>query len=382
MIFQRALRRELVSNAGAVFTTLFTITITVILTRILGQAAGGKVASRDVIELIGFEGLRVLPLILILTGFISVLLAVTRSYQDSEMVVWFASGMSLTRWIRPVLTFGMPIIVVTALLSFIVTPWSIRQSAEFRERFEKREDISRVSPGKFEESSSVDRVFFVEGVSGDATRVKNVFVNTQHDGRTTVVVAKDGTTEVDARGDKYLVMQKGRRYDGVPNQADFEMMEFERYRVLVQRQAVAPISDKSAAALPTQDLIADPNKTNLGELLWRCALPLMALLLILLAIPLSFVNPRAGRSANLMIALLVCVTYYNMAGVLQATVAQGRTAFGLAWWPLHAAAAMLVMALFLWRLKVNSRYHPLVFLAAMKRAFLFKKELRAARGAQ
>ena len=90
MIFERALQRELISTAGAVFTTLFTVTITVMLIRILGQAAGGKVASQDVAALIGFAALNYLPILLILTGFISVLLAVTRSYQDSEMVVWSA----------------------------------------------------------------------------------------------------------------------------------------------------------------------------------------------------------------------------------------------------------------------------------------------------
>ncbi len=84
MIFQRALRRELLSAAGAVFTTLFTITITVMLIKILGQAAGGKVASSDVVALIGFTELMNMPILLILTGFISVLLVVTRSYQDSE----------------------------------------------------------------------------------------------------------------------------------------------------------------------------------------------------------------------------------------------------------------------------------------------------------
>ncbi|MGH8808803.1 MAG: LptF/LptG family permease, partial [Noviherbaspirillum sp.] len=162
MIFQRALRRELVSTAGAVFTTLFTITITVMLIKILGQAAGGRVASQDVIALIGFAALRYLPIILILTSFIAVLVVVTRSYQDSEMVVWFASGLSLSRWIKPILAFGTPIVVLIAALSFFVTPWANRQSAEFRERFEKREDISKVSPGKFQESSSADRIFFVE----------------------------------------------------------------------------------------------------------------------------------------------------------------------------------------------------------------------------
>ncbi|HEX2531988.1 MAG TPA: LPS export ABC transporter permease LptF [Burkholderiaceae bacterium] len=373
MIFERALRRELVSTAGAVFTTIFTITITVMLIRVLGQAAGGKVGSQDVVELIGFEGLKLLPVILILTGFISVLLVVTRSYQDSEMVVWFSSGLSLSRWIKPVLEFGLPIIILTSVLSFAVTPWAIRQSAEFRERFQKREDISKVSPGKFQESSSRDRVFFVEGISGDATRVRNIFVNTVSDNRTSIVVANEGTIGINDRGDKYLVMEKGRRYDGVPNQSDFEMMEFDRYSVLVARQSETLVGTKSPASLPTPVLLANMNNFNLAELLWRSALPLMALLLMLLAIPLSFVNPRAGRSANLLIALLLFIIYSNMVSVFQAAVVQDRLSFAVAWWPIHVLATLMIVFFFLWRLKVNSRYHPLVILGAIKRAYRSKR---------
>ncbi|MGN6703634.1 MAG: LPS export ABC transporter permease LptF, partial [Burkholderiaceae bacterium] len=228
MIFQRALRRELAGTAGAVFATLLTITITVMLIKILGQAAGGKVASADVIALIGFQALNYLPVILILTGFIAVLLVVTRSYQDSEMVVWFASGLSLTRWIRPVLAFGMPIVVLTAALSFALTPWANRESAEYRERFAKREDIARVSPGRFQESSGADRIFFVESVANDASTVKNIFVSTSHDGRNGIIVAREGKVEVDKNGDKFVIMQKGRRYEGTPGQADYQIMEFER----------------------------------------------------------------------------------------------------------------------------------------------------------
>ncbi|KIF82348.1 LPS export ABC transporter permease LptF [Noviherbaspirillum autotrophicum] len=377
MIFQRALRRELVSTAGAVFTTLFTITITVMLIKILGQAAGGKVASSDVIALIGFAALNYLPVILILTGFISVLVVVTRSYQDSEMVVWFASGLSLTRWIAPVLSFGVPIVVLTALLSFILTPWASRQSAEFRERFEKREDIAKVSPGKFQESASADRIFFVEGVSGDSTKVKNVFVNTVQNGRTSVVVAKEGTVGVDEHGDKFLIMSKGRRYDGITNQPDFRVMEFERYGVLVGRQSQAVVGDKSARSLPTPALLSDPNKFNRGELLWRASLPLMCLLLMLLAIPLGFVNPRGGRSGNLLIALLLFVVYSNMVSVLQAAVVQERLSLGFAWWPTHLAAVLLIVLLFAWRLFINSPRHPAALWGAFKRAVIFRKAARA-----
>lgn len=373
MIFQRALRRELISTAGAVFTTLFTITITIMLIRILGQAAGGKVASQDVVALIGFAALNYLPIIFILTGFISVLLVVTRSYQDSEMVVWFASGLSLTRWVKPVLAFGLPIVALTAALSFAVTPWANRQSAEFRERFQKREDIARVSPGKFQESSSADRIFFVEGISGDSTKVKNVFVNTITNGQTSVVVAKEGTIDIDGNGDKFVVMSQGRRYDGTPNQSDFRVMEFERYGVLVSRKGETVVGDRSARALSTPALLADRTRFNLGELLWRASLPLMCLLLMLLAIPLSFVNPRAGRSANLMIALLLAVVYSNMVSVCQAAVVQGRLPLSMAWWPTHLVAALIIASLFSWRLMVNSPYHPAAAWGAFKRNWLMKK---------
>ncbi|MEN3367035.1 MAG: lipopolysaccharide export system permease protein [Burkholderiales bacterium] len=373
MIFQRALRRELISTAGAVFTTLFTVTITVMLIKILGQAAGGKVASRDVIALIGFAALNLLPIILILTSFISVLLVVTRSYQDSEMVVWFASGLSLSRWIKPVMSFGLPIVALTAALAFFVTPWANRQSAEFRERFEKREDIARVSPGKFQESSSSDRVFFVEGVTGDATKVKNVFVSTMQKGNNSVVVAREGTIEVDKYGDKFLVMSEGRRYDGVAKESEVRIMEFDRYGVLVTRQSETVVGNKSARSLTTEALLANRNNFNMAELLWRASLPLMALLLMLLAIPLGFVNPRGGRSVNLLIALLVFVFYSNMVSVFQAAVVQGRLPVWVAWWPIHLLAILTVLLLFSWRLMVNSPYHPATAWGAFKREWLFRK---------
>jgi lipopolysaccharide export system permease protein len=305
------------------------------------------------------------------------LLVVTRSYQDSEMVVWFASGLSLTRWIRPVLRFGMPIVVLTGLLSFFITPWANRQSAEFKERFEKREDIAKVSPGKFQESSSSDRVFFAEAVAGNELKLKNIFINSWSEGHPSVVIAKEGSTELDKHGDKFLVLEKGRRYDGVPTKTDFQMMEFERYGVLVSRQSRAVAGDTSARALSTKALIASPNNFNRGELLWRIALPLMCLFLTLLAIPLGFVNPRGGRSANLMVALLLNVVYSNMVSVLQAAVVQERLSLAVAWWPIHLLALIVVVSLFLWRLKMNHPYHPLVLWGALKRAILFRRGAKA-----
>ena len=366
MIFNRALQRELAASAGAAFTVLFTILVTWTLISILGKAAGGKVASSDVLALIMFAMLNYLPTVLSLTSFISVLVVLTRSYRDSEMVVWFASGQSLLRWIRPVLTFGLPLVLLTGALSLYVTPWAKRQSTEFVQRFEKREDLKKVSPGQFKESSSSNRVFFVEGVSGESTVVQNVFVNTVEGDKSTVVVAKEGVIEADAKGGQFLVLKNGRRYQGTPGQADFQSMEFERYSMRVASKAVITGANLPANAMTTEALMAAPTREARAELLARVSAPLTCLLLILLAIPLGFVNPRAGSAANLIIALLIFVTYTNLVGLMQVSVAKGKINFAMAWWPLHLAVALWVVSMFAWRLNVNHRYHPKVLWSALK----------------
>lgn len=373
MIFQRALRRELASNAGATFTVLFSILATWTLISILGKAAGGKVDPGDVVALIGFAILNYLPTILILTSFISVLVAVTRSYRDSEMVVWFASGQSLLRWVRPVLTFGLPLVVLTGVLSMIATPWAKLKSTEFIQRFEKREDLKKVSPGQFKESSSSNRVFFVEGVAGESTVVRNVFVNTQERAGNTVVVAKEGVIEKTPDGGQFLVLKNGRRYHGVPGQADFQSMEFERYSMRVATKVPVLGADMPVETLPMAALLAVSNRYTMAELLKRISAPVTCLVLMLLAIPLGFVNPRAGSSANLILALLIFFTYSNLEKMAEASIKQGKLPFSSAAWPLHLIAALCVVTLFAWRVNPNHRYHPLVLWGAFKRKRLARK---------
>lgn len=374
MIFQRAIRREMWNTVGAVFTTLFTIVITVLLIRILGDAAAGKVASADVAALIGFASLGYLPVIISLTAFISVLLVVARSYQDSEMVVWFASGLSLSRWVRPVLQVGLPLVLITAILSLWLTPWANRSAAEYRERFRNREDISRIAPGKFQESAGGDKIFFVEGLASDTTKVSNVFVRQGGSLQDSVVVAEEGTISFDASGDKLLQLFKGRRYDGAPGGQDFRVIEFQRYTIVVSERNRELADITTARSLPTHVLLGEPTKERHAELLWRIAMPIVCLVQVLLAIPLGFVNPRRGRALNLMIALLLAVTYSNAVGVLQAQVGSGRLAFASAWWPLHFVVLLLVVLLFLWRDNTNSSWHPARLWSLARRAVLLRQK--------
>ena len=79
--------------------------------------------------------------------------------------------------------------------------------------------------------------------------------------------------------------------------------------------------------------------------MWRIGIPVAALLVTLLAVPLAYTNPRVGRSFNLIIAVLVFAIYMNMLSTVQGWVAQERLIFGLGVWVVHAAVLLLVLAL-------------------------------------
>src|ERR1051325_7999017 len=145
MIFHRALLREFAALAGAVFMALFAIATQLI--RPPGKAAGGSIPTDAVIAFLGFFALGALPVLLSLTMFISVLLTLTRGWRDSEMVIWFASGLPLTAWLRPVMIFALPQIAVIAALSLFISPWAAQMGAQYVTRLEARDDVSRINPG-------------------------------------------------------------------------------------------------------------------------------------------------------------------------------------------------------------------------------------------
>jgi len=106
---------------------------------------------------------------------------------------------------------------------------------------------------------------------------------------------------------------------------------------------------------PTPQLIAVPTPQNRGELSWRLGLPLAALVLTLIAVPLSFVNPRAGRAVNLLFAVFVFSTYISLLQVMQAWIGQGKIGFGAGLAALHVPMAVLLVGMFAHRMQLLPR---------------------------
>ncbi len=352
-IFQRALVREFANNGLLLFSVLLGIIVISQLIRFLGEAVSGRLAVEGVLAMLGFSAMNYLPVLLSISLFLSILLTLSRSYRDSEMVVWFGSGIGLTRWIRPVLVYALPVVSLIALLSLLLSPWALHKADEYKHGLESRDDVTAATPGTFRESKQADRVYFVDNAVLGSNRVGNIFVQSEQNGKLGTMMAKQGLQETKPNGDRFLVLLKGTRYEGTPGQRDYRVVEFDRYAVRIDsvppKQMLPSLNSMSTLALWN-----DPNPWNLSQLEWRIGLPISAVILALLAIPLSYVNPRAGRSLNLVMALVLYMVYTNMISVTNSWVGMGKISPALGLWGIHSVMLAMVIMLFYWRMSLVS----------------------------
>ena len=242
MLFDSTLRRDLARSFGATLVVVLTIVLTMTLIRTLGQAAGGKVSPQDVVLLLGFTALGYLPTILSLSLFIAVVATLTRMYRDSEMTIWFASGVGLSRFVRPVLRTSWPVLLVVLLLALFVWPWVNQRGLELKERYERRSDLSRVAAGQFQSSADGKRVFFIDRDTDDARVGRNVFVLTLQGDTEAVTSARAGRIEFDG-DDRFILLERGQRNEQDLKSGEKTLARFESYR--------ARIDDKLSGASPS-----------------------------------------------------------------------------------------------------------------------------------
>ncbi len=345
MIFRRSLVRELTATALGLFLVLLAILFTNLVLKLLARAAGGTVAPEGVLTLLGFGAMFYFNILLSVTLFLTVLLTLTRWYRDSEMIVWFTSGQSLAQWIRPILAFAAPFLVAIVALSLFLSPWADKRRLEYERQLESRDELALVTPGLFREFRRANLVVFVESINPFDSTIRNVYLHSIEEGKEVTTVARSGRIEDAKNGDRFIVLNDGRRYEGKPGAADFRVVEFEKLgkRIEPAEMRALPASSKS---IPTATLLLADGRVERAELFWRLSVPISALVLTLLAIPLAYVNPRMGRSFNLIAAAFMYMLYSNCLNIVQSFIAQGKLDFWIGLALPHLIAVVVVVLLF------------------------------------
>jgi lipopolysaccharide export system permease protein len=306
MLFHSSIRKELSRSFGAILVVLVTVVMTMTLIRTLGLASRGSFAPSDVTLVMGYTVLAYMPTLLSMSLFIAVIATLSRMYRDSEMVIWFCSGKGLSALLTPLMRFAWPIFTVITALALLVLPWTNQRIDQLRNQYEQRSDLERIEPGQFQESADGSKVFFVEKNPSGQQSGTNVFIATTERGKETVTSARSGRLEKLAQG-QYLLLGNGQRLQTVSGTTDIKVSEFEEYGTRVAPDSTSGINTAFINTYPTLALVKEPTSGALGELSWRFGLILAAINFVIIGVAISSVNPRVGKSVNLVFSLFAFV---------------------------------------------------------------------------
>ncbi len=363
MIIYRYFVRETFGTFVGVVSVLYLIFISNRFIRYLADAASGKLPADVVTGLLAVKSLSALPVLLPLSFFLAVLIALGRFYKDSEMTALAACGIGVGTVLRALGVAAVALAVIVGGVTFVAAPWAQRAGERLQITAEAQADFAGIAAGRFKEVKNAGLVFYVERLADDGS-MEGVFAEKEEaDQRNLLVARRARQTVDDATGERYLVFYDGVRYEGAPGEADFRMIEFERHGVRMPAPAVS-MGESRLGGRSTPELWARRAPDDVAELHWRLAMPVSVLILCGVAIMLSRTDPRQGRFAKLVTAILVYMVYNNLMGVGRTWVERGKVPEWVGLWWVHALMLALFAVLWLrqsgwsWRYRAKRRVQP------------------------
>ena len=333
--------REAFGSWLLVMTVLFLIFMTNQLADILGDAAADRLPRDAVFAIFGLTALRYLTLLTPIALFLGVTLALARLSRDGEMAALAACGVGAGRLLVPIGTLTLLLAAALSWLTFVSTPAASRRIEEIRFEAEQNVELAAIEAGRFTSPDSGDTVLYAREVVGDELR--DVFLESQQEERVLVILAQRGRRVVNAAtGEQSFVLYNGRRYEGVPGETEFLVIEFQEHGIPVRAE-----DDDEIVTLPaaksTDELLRSSALADRAELHWRASLPMSLFVLCLLAIPLSRASPREGRYARLGMALFIYLIYTNLLSIGRVWVERGVVDDAVGMWWVHALVGLLAL---------------------------------------
>lgn len=341
----RYFSKELAQTFAAVSLVLLLVIIGKSFVSLLAKVMSGKLPADVIMPMLGLgivkSAILLVPFALLLT----IMLVLGRYYRDSEIHAIKASGIGSLSLLRYASLIVVPIVALLFYLSIFSAPWTAQQIEKIKLQAKGLTDIYGLTPGQFIESNQGNWVVFVEQADKDSATVKNVFISDRREGKVAIETAEFAEQKnVKELGGESLVLKNGQRYQGVPGEGGFTVLSFDQHAVRIPEFDIK-FDQQDPEFKSTANLIRSAELKDAAELQWRISVPIAAVLLALLAFPLSVTSPRQGRFAKLGVAIVIYLVYSNLLILMEAWVADGKIPVIPGMLVVHLAMLILIIVL-------------------------------------
>jgi lipopolysaccharide export system permease protein len=343
-ILERYILREVAMSWLSVSGVLLAIMLTDQVARVLARAAESQFPRGVVLELIVLGAVQSLSLVLPIALLLGIVLALGRLYHDSEMTAAQACGTGTRMVMLPVMAFTLALTVLLAYIALHVSPAAAGRIIRISSEALRAGQFAPISAGKFATFGGGGTVVYAQAADPDGT-LRRVFVQRSRGDVLEIALAQRATHEYLPGGDiQVITLYDGERYEGIPGERRFRIVKFAENTIPVRLPAASGGVVKMEG-VPTRTLLASSDPKHRAELHWRVALPIMAVVMGLIAVPLARLRPRQGRYARVGFAILIFFLYINLAIAGKMWIERGTMPEGLGLWWVHATDAVFATLL-------------------------------------
>lgn len=341
----RYFSKELAQTFAGVSFILLVVIVGQSFVSLLAKVMKGKLPADVVVSMLGLGILKSAILLIPFALLLTIMLTLGRYYRDSEIYAIKASGIGSRSLLRNASLLFIPLIVFLFYLSIYSAPWAEQQIETIKQKAGGLTDIYSLTPGQFIESNQGNWVIFVEQSDRESGEVKNVFIYDRREGNVAIETAQNAEQKNLAElGGESLILKKGQRYEGTPGEGGFTLLSFDQHAVRIPEFDLNfDIQDPELKS--TNELLRSKQLPDIAEFQWRISVPIAAILLALLAFPLSVSTPRQGRFAKIGIAIVIYLIYSNLLILTETWVADGKFPVVPGMFAVHAAMIVLVIIL-------------------------------------
>ena len=352
VIIFRYLLKEVAKTQLAVFLVIMTIFISNKFVRVLDDASEGGIPGHLVMTFIGLKIPDLAGMILPLSFFLGVLLAYGRIYAENEMTVLHACGVSEWYVVRVTLILGFVTAIITGMFTLYLSPMAAEYEYQVKDQIAADSGLSSLIAGRFQTTGNKKAVVFIHDKNRADNTFEKVFVAQLPDEDTpnssvidsSLVYAATGQVIEEETGLQRLILSSGTRYQNDIKNKEFRQVTFDKYYIQIQDQKVAH-KRRKLSAIPTDELYQDKTPEASAESQWRIAFPLACIIMTLVAVPLSVVNPRQGKFGKMLPALLLFLSYFLLLTAVRSGIEKGSVPQYIGLWPVHFVVLILGFSL-------------------------------------
>ncbi len=348
MIIFRYLLKEVAKTQIAVFLVIMTIFISNKFVRVLDDASEGGIPGHLVMTFIALKVPDLAGMILPLSFFLGVLLAYGRIYAENEMTVLHACGVSEWYVVRVTLILGVVTALITGMFTLYLSPMANEYEYQIKEQIAADSGLSSLIAGRFQTTGNKKAVVFIHDKNREDNTFEKVFVaqlpdkdkSTRSVIDSSLVYAQNGQVVEDESGTQRLILSEGTRYQNDIENKLFRQVAFDKYYIQIQDQKVAH-KRRKLSAIPSAELFQEDTPEASAESQWRIAFPLACIIMTLVAVPLSVVNPRQGKFGKMLPAILLFLSYFLLLTAIRSGIEKGTVPQLIGLWPVHLIVLIL-----------------------------------------